>query len=413
MEKPRAELSAAEVEELYERIERTLDRTGILTQPKVAAKILELVQRPDTTVNDFVPVIKTDWNTAGRILKLANSAYFAQRTIVTALERALVLLGLERVKSIALGVYLSRAAAGESSKSTLSREVWGQSVYRACLAGKIATAAGRGGVSEAFVTGLMLDCGIPLMLNVVGEHYSALYAQALSPADLFAMEMRHLGCTHVDVAAVMMRAWRIPMTLAKPIAWHHAPMPANHSNDLSVALRRIACCVGAVKPLPVHEVIERADAATGVLGISTKRMSAAVTDAGKEYAAMMQLFGDIAEPVRAVESLAEAVHAQLIRTLDENPPFQPTPGSTARVRIGSNDVTLERQVDGRVKATIYTTSNEPLLTQVVRPEENPKAVLAGLGIETPAPADLVKLSKVMGELKLPLPAADSVAQRAA
>lgn len=406
MERPRAELSPTQVEELYERIEQKLARIGIMTQPKVASQILQLVQKPDATVADFAGVIKTDWNTAGRILKLANSAYFAQRTTVTALERALVLLGLDRVKSIALGVYLSRAATGESAKTDLSRCVWGHSVYRACLAGKIATAVGRGGVSEAFVTGLMLDSGIPLMINVVGEEYLDLYNNAATPTDLYAAEMRTLFCTHVDVAAVLMRAWRIPMTLAKPIGWHHAPMPASNSNDQSVALRRIACCVGAVDPTPPQLVTEETNSASNAMGISGQRMACAVVDAGREYAAIMQLFGEIAEPVRGVESLAEEVHAQLLRTLDDQPnPGQPLPASTTRVRVGVNDITLERQADGRVKATIYTTSNEPLLTQVVRHEENPKTLLSGLGIEQAASADMAKLAKAMGDLKVPTPLA--------
>lgn len=414
MDKPRAELSAAEVEELYLRIERKLDRTGVMTQPKVAARILELVHKPDATVNDFAGVLKTDWNTAGRILKLANSAYFAQRTSVTALERALVLLGLERVKSIALGVYLSRAAAGESSRSALSREVWGQSVYRACLAGRIAAASGRGGVSEAFITGLMLDCGIPLMLNVVGESYQEIYARAQTPTDLFALEMRHLMCTHVDVAVVLMRAWRIPLTLFKPIGWHHAPMPASASNDLSVSLRRIACCVGAVNPLPTEVVLEQTDGATAALGVSEQRMAHAVCDAGKEYSGMMHLFGEIAEPVRGVESLAEAVHAQLLRTMDEQrEPNSPANPSTARLRVGSNDVTLECQADGRVKATIYTTSNEPLLTVMVCATEAPRTLLANLGIESPAEADLASIARTIPQLKPPARPAAAPTQRAA
>jgi hypothetical protein len=270
-------------------------------------------------------------------------------------------------------------------------------------------------VSEAFVTGLMLDCGIPLMLNVVGESYNEVYSATQTPDELFVTEMRRLFCTHVDVAAVLMRGWRIPMTLAKPIGWHHAPMPANQSNDPSVALRRIACCVGAVNPLAAEFVTEQTDAATGALGIPGARMADAVSDAGREYTAMMQLFSDIAEPVHGVASLAEAVHAQLVRTLDEQPnPGHAQPTSMTRVRVGCNDITLERQSDGRVKATIYTTSNEPLLTQLVRPEENPKTLLAGLGIDTAAEPDMARLTKAMGDLKIPAPpAGKDAAPRAA
>src|SRR5205823_4861273 len=77
-------------------------------------------------------IIRADAALAGRVLRLANCAFFAQRQPITNLDRSCVLLGVDRLKSVALGFYLSRAAAGDPRQS-LSRRIWGQSVYRACL----------------------------------------------------------------------------------------------------------------------------------------------------------------------------------------------------------------------------------------------------------------------------------------
>ena len=75
--------------------------------PQVAARLLELAADPNAQIRDYVDAIKTDWALTGRVLRLANSAFYAQRQPVTRLDRALIVLGVERAKAICLGFYLS------------------------------------------------------------------------------------------------------------------------------------------------------------------------------------------------------------------------------------------------------------------------------------------------------------------
>src|SRR5205085_6937921 len=122
--KPRTTITAAELAELYDRLDRQLDRIGLETQPRVAVRLLELVAREDSQLKDYNEAIRTDAALTGRLLRLANSAYFAQRAPVTKLERALVLLGIQRVKAVSLGFHLCRAAASAGARS-VSRAGWG------------------------------------------------------------------------------------------------------------------------------------------------------------------------------------------------------------------------------------------------------------------------------------------------
>jgi HD-like signal output (HDOD) protein len=135
--KPRSALTPPEVVELQAEIDRRLTGLGLPTQPAVAARILALVANPDAGLKQYADVLRHDAALTGRLLRLANSAYFAQIKPVTTIERSCVLLGLERLKAVSLGFYLSRAAATDPNH-VLSRRVWTQSVLRACLAAEMA-----------------------------------------------------------------------------------------------------------------------------------------------------------------------------------------------------------------------------------------------------------------------------------
>src|SRR5262245_17360655 len=123
--KARKLLTAAELVDLRHDLVQKLDGIGVQSQPQVAMKILQLNARPDAQLKDYATIVKTDPALSGRLLKLANSAMFAQRKAVTTIDRACLLLGLERLCSVALGFQLSRAAAAEGQEE-LTRRVWGQ-----------------------------------------------------------------------------------------------------------------------------------------------------------------------------------------------------------------------------------------------------------------------------------------------
>ena len=240
----RKDLPPNELESLYERLDKHLDRAGVETQPKVASRLLELAQTPDAQIQDYQDAIRTDAAVTGRILRLANSAYYAQRQPVTRLERALVILGIEKTKAVSLGFFLSRAAASAGSR-TMSRKVWGESVYRASLASAMARATCPHLSPEAFIVGLMLDCGQPLMARILGEPYERLHrAQHRQPAGkLHAAEFAELEFTHADVGngGWCGGAGSSRGSLARPICSHHtAPHVGQSSDPARSLLHRLA-----------------------------------------------------------------------------------------------------------------------------------------------------------------------------
>lgn len=399
--KPRRDLSALEIEELHESIGQRLDRIGLETQPRVAIRVMELAQDQHSQLKDWAAAVQTDWALTGRLLRLANSAYYAQRSPVTRLERALVLLGTERTKAVCLGFYLSRAATVPGAQE-LARTVWGQSIYRASLAAAIARVQCPALAAEAFVVGLMLDCAVPLMARMLGDEYVRLARGCASPARLFATELDRLEFTHTDVAATLVRRWKLPTVLARPISWHHAPPTPGVRIDNVAQLQRIAYYAGAVQltseGLPiVHAPLQ--STAEKLFGMEVSDIGRIVGDATADYRSALEVFSHLGNKVENLDAITDAVQVQLIEMMDEQMERAlklETRGGAERMLVAGQHIEVEPGDDGAVVAYIAGASGERLLSCTVRPErETAESLRRKLGLEEAPETDMCQLMRVI------------------
>lgn len=404
MTRRRCELSAAEVSALHEQLERQLEQIGLTTQPTVAVRLLELVQDPDAQLKHYVEVIRNDWTLTGRLLRLANSAYYAQRAPVTKLDRALILLGLERTKGISLGFYLSRAASPAGGPVELSRRVWGESVYRAGLCSALAKHVCPTVAAEAFIIGLMLDCGQPMMSRLLGEDYDALHRDHPSPPLLFAAEFETLPFTHVDVATVLMKRWKLPPVLSRPIGFHHTLPPVGETSDPAVLLHRVAYYAGAVQVAGLGEQATPPpeNVARRLFDISPDELSVVVSRADSEYRATVDLFASLATRCENLELLAEQVQFQLIELMDQQLARSiqlESKGGSQHVIIGGQRVDLEPGRGGDVIAFISSSTGERLLSCTINPAiDGPDNVCGRLGLEQVGAEEVDELMRAVRDL---------------
>lgn len=393
----RSELTAAEVIGLHESLDRKLERVGLRTQPEVAMRVLELVQNPQAQVRDYAAVVRTDPTLSARLLRLANSAAFAQRTACTSLDRACIILGVERLRALAMGFFMSRDAAATPDEA-IARQLWGQLIFRGCLAAKLAQHIAPGLTSEAFVVGLMLDAGVPLMARIVGFKYLELLGQGYAPGKQFRQEFTEFEFTHVDVVVTLLRRWRLPETLLRPIEWHHTPPGESKRNDTMVQLHRIAYYVGAVDV----DAIQAAPTATPPLslmaertmGLTADRLGSAIRDAIGEYRLIGELFNDVAEAMPTPDELADCVHDQLTRLVEEvlmRPQAAAADNNQhGTFRLGGFVVELERQPNSGIVAYIADSSGARIVShEMALDEAGVPAIRTGLQLD-PDPADDVE-----------------------
>lgn len=380
MSKGRDQLAANEIVELRSSLAVRLEHVGVQSQPQVALKILDLIRRPDSQLKDYAAIVRNDPALSGRLLKLANSAFFAQRKPVSNLDRACLLMGIDRLKAMALGFHLSKAAASDAS-AVLSRTVWGQSIFRACLAAEIAKKAAPGLSAEAFIIGLLMDSGIALMPRLAGTEFQTIWDGAATPTALHRAEMLRLPFGHVDVAAAMAQAWRLPDVLRWPISEHHTPPAIPVKNEPMHQLQAIAYAVGLLdlsttadggvtitpgKEGPTNRSLERA------MGIDATAIPGIVSAAAAEYGASKEIFKDVAASMAVTDSMLERIQAGMINAMDAilvghmECRAERERGAT-RFRLGGQSVELHKANDGSCTAYLYDSQGQKLLTHVFKP----------------------------------------------
>lgn len=407
--KARSQLSASEASALREALGRRLERVGIQTQPEVAIKILDLTSNPDAQLKDYADVVKTDPSLSGRLLKLANSAVFAQRRAVTTIDRACLILGIERLRSISLGFHLSRAAAGDKS-AAMARALWGQSLLRAFLAAELARAYVPAHASEAFVIGLMMDAGIPLMPRLIGQGYEKLYKEAGAPGRLYRAEVESLPVTHVDVIAAVAALWKLPELLARPLELHHAPPGTTERPEPVHRLHRVAYTVGLIDlsspgaggmPTASTET-PGIGTAQRLLGVSAADLPRTIARAMGEYQATTDLFRELADPLAVDDTLMERVQAGMIDALDravEESLRCANPGAATGLTIGTSLVEVEMGSDGLMSAYLCDSQGKRLLSHRFVPGRETGARLAvALGVVPRSPAELQAMDDLLKKL---------------
>ena len=209
-------------------------------------KVLEICSRPDTVPNDLNRVIALDPVLAGQVLKLINSAYYSLMNKVTSLTRAIIMLGLNTVKNLALSTAIIRSVSqAKKSRALPIRAFWAHSIAVGVMAKLLA--AGRGlslaEREEYFVAGLLHDLGkIP-----IGDEYTEVLARVETAQEpLVTVEQQVLGLDHEEVGAMIATKWKLNAVLTDAICHHHAPeLAAAAHRDLvaTVALADFYVCL--------------------------------------------------------------------------------------------------------------------------------------------------------------------------
>jgi len=194
--------------------------------PTTVAKILQVCNNPKALPADLNQVISLDPVLMGKVLRLINSAYYSLPNQVTSLVRAIIMLGINTVKNLALSTaVLGNLGKGPTSNVLNLEGFWRHSLCTGVTAKHIAR---RRGVDlklqeEYFAAGLLHDLGkIPL-----NNYLPDVYILALELADrehrpLYAAEEHVLGMSHADVGLLVAQAWKLDPAIADTIAHHHA-----------------------------------------------------------------------------------------------------------------------------------------------------------------------------------------------
>lgn len=187
--------------------------TGSLpSPPSVGATVLELAAAGDDGFEELVRSVGADPALAGRLIWLANSAGASGDAPVRSAEEAAGRLGVEGVRSVALGFTLvadNRRGEAEGFDFT---DYWARALIAAVAARELARAAGYHDPAAAFTGALLRDVGRLALACIHPERYTAIVEATHDPSleTLARAEERELGIDHLEVSAELMAHWGLP-----------------------------------------------------------------------------------------------------------------------------------------------------------------------------------------------------------
>ncbi len=237
------------------------------TMPEPAQRVLRMLKEPTTTAQDLQHVIERDQSLAASVLRLANSSLFAPRQRVANLSMAIMRIGFFRLRSLVLTTVVSGLRSLVPGKATSQRnQLWQHSVRTALAARTLADRLGLEWSEEAFVFGLLHDCGRQVLLALETDDYLELMAEHDERLPLPARERNKLGVTHEEIGAALMKQWNMPRSLIITCGSHHGDQQFEGPDSAVVAL--IALADRIVSP----ENSESLEPAATALGIEHEQL---------------------------------------------------------------------------------------------------------------------------------------------
>lgn len=183
--------------------------------PESVHQVMSITRDINCSPKDLVQVIERDPVMTMKILKLVNSAFFALSRHVSSVQHALVYLGLNTIKNLAVSI---------ATLETLPRQSIPELPMSGFLTHSLATASVAQWLaknqlhirdaSDYFVGGLLHDFGKAVFIQFEPNTYGKVIREAREKnMPLALIEMERLGVSSAEVGAMLAESWQLPEML--------------------------------------------------------------------------------------------------------------------------------------------------------------------------------------------------------
>ena len=221
-------------------LERLVARAGqLFSLPVVAIQVLELTNSPQVDNRAIKECIENDPALTGKILRVVNSSLFGLSREVSDLNQAIALLGSKPLKLLVLGFSLPNSLFA-SVESEILMHYWRHALTKAVAGREISETLWNLPGDEAFITGLLQDLGLLLLIQQVGEPYVLLLKKVWAEGkDMAALEIESMGFDHAELTTKLLSHWGLPEGLVEAVGWDPQRRGSANAEPNPTALSRI------------------------------------------------------------------------------------------------------------------------------------------------------------------------------
>ncbi len=206
---------------------------------RVATEVIALARDPDIEIAKVAQAVSRDPAMTAKILRIANSAFYAQRRPSQNLRQALVIIGLNAALTLALSFSLVSTLRSFSPTGIDYRRFWRRSLLAATAARAFGEIAKVGSPEDIFLSALLQDVGILAIDRTDKDFYSALDNNA-SHVELIAYEISRLQKDHAEIGSMLLKTWNLPAPIYDSVQLSHHAEKAAGNTDVGRGQRCVA-----------------------------------------------------------------------------------------------------------------------------------------------------------------------------
>lgn len=199
---------------------QTLPSLGVIVQ-----ELAQMMSRPTTPLHGISALIRRDQSMSVRILRLANSAYFAPTEPVLNVEQALLYLGLNQIRSSILTAKCIEQTCHVPQGIISWKQFWEHAVGVGCVSRLLASHLKdpQYNGETYYMMGLLHDIGKLVLASLSPEDFEKTVTVAQSTkSGLSSVEFDLLGIDHCELGAWYLRQQALPDFIAQAVRLHHS-----------------------------------------------------------------------------------------------------------------------------------------------------------------------------------------------
>src|ERR1043166_8825883 len=222
--------------QVHERVRKLVERVqGLPTLPLMLNSINQMILNPRTSPKDVAQIISSDPALTAKVLRVVNSSFYGFTNRITTITHAIVILGFNTVKSIALSstifdVFRRTVKPGDFDRT----EFWKHSIGCGAAAKVLGRRLNYPMIEELFIAGLLHDVGKIVLDQFLPDKFLEVLNLVRKKDILIAeAEQQVLGATHADVGAWLFEKWNLSRGLIETTPCHHNPALAGENRKFA------------------------------------------------------------------------------------------------------------------------------------------------------------------------------------
>jgi putative nucleotidyltransferase with HDIG domain len=194
--------------------------------PSIYTEIMAEMQSDDPSIKNVGAIIGRDVSMTAKILQVVNSVFFGLPQRIGNPQQAVMLLGLEAIKSLVLSVKIfSEFNQKEYSWFNIDA-IFNHSISVSTYAKAIVKCEQmhQDLINYSLMAGLLHDLGkLILATNFKDTYQQVLTESRNSDHKLWELEQETFGTSHAEIGAYLMGLWNLENPIIEAIAFHHCP----------------------------------------------------------------------------------------------------------------------------------------------------------------------------------------------